>query len=168
MTIFLIVFFLYILLRFFFRERQKRAGNIFMVGSRFAVLPDNVRIISIVGMAGIALLIVIVTIMGYQLTPDQIAHMLTIGIVIMSLQYLPLFIIGENGLVSIDTQVNWKDITSAHVQNNTKGGSAKIRVGFRVSAEISTIDLYIHSTQVNDFAKLMTELTSVQLEKMEG
>jgi hypothetical protein len=168
MTIFLIVFFLYLLLRFFFRERQKRAGNIYMVGSRFALLPEHVRTFSIVGMAGIALLIVIVTIMGYQLTPDQIAHMLTLGIVIMSAQYLPLCIIGEKGVVSIDTQVGWNDITSASVRQNTKGGSARIKLGFRVSAAYSSIDLYIHSTQVEDFSKIVNEFTSVQLENPQG
>lgn len=168
MTIFLIVFILYLLLRYYFRDRQKRAGNIIMVGSRFAILPDYVRAISIVGMVGIALIIVILTIMGYQLTPDQIAQMLTLGIIIMSLQYLPLFMIGENGLVSIDTQITWKDITSAHVQHKKEGGSAKIRLGFQASAGNSSIDLYLHSTQLSDFQKVISELTSVQLERMEG
>lgn len=168
MTVFLIVFFLYLLLRFYFRERQKRAGNIYMVGSRFALLPDHVRAISIVGMAGIALIIVIVSIMGYQLTPDQIAYMLTIGIVIMSVQYLPLFIIGENGLVSVDSQVNWKDVTSARMQNKKTGGSAQIHLDYKSSSDQASVDIYIHSDQVKDFEKILTELTEVQFEQPEG
>lgn len=164
MTIFLIVFFLYLLLRFFFRDRQKRAGNIYMVGSRFSVLPDHVRIISIVGMAGIALIIVILTIMGYQLTPNHIAHLLTIGIIVMSVQYLPLIIIGENGVVSIDTQVDWKDVTFARLHTRN-GGSAQVKMGFQSSAENSSIHVYIHATQVDDFEKLVSELSSVQFEK---
>jgi small-conductance mechanosensitive channel len=167
MTIFLIVFFLYLLLRYYFRERQKRAGNIYMVGSRFGLLPDHVRAISIVGMAGIALIIVIVSIMGYQLTPDQIAYMLTLGIVIMSVQYLPLFIIGENGFVSVDSQVNWKDVVSARVQNRKIGGSAQIHLGYQSEPGQSSIDIYIHSDQVKDFEKILTELTQVQLENPE-
>lgn len=165
MTIFLIVFFLYILLRLLFRERQKRAGNIYMVGSRFPILPDYVRSIAIVGMVGIALLIVIVTIMGYQLTPDHISYMLTLGIIVMSIQYLPLFIVGEHGLVSLDTQVNWKDITSAHVQKNTGGGTVKIKVDFQTATKLSTIDVYVHASQTDDFEKIVNEFTSIQIQK---
>ncbi len=167
MTIFLIFFFLYILLRFFFRDRQKRAGNVYLVGSRFSILPDHVRVISIVGMTGIALVIILLTIMGYQLTPDHIAHLLTIGIVVMSVQYLPLIIVGENGLVSIDTQVDWKDLTYARLHTHS-GSAAHILLGFRSAAENASINLYIHATQIDDFEKIVSELSSVKFDKQEG
>ncbi len=167
MTIFLIVFFLYILLRLFFRDRQKRAGNVYLVGSRFSILPDHVRVISIVGMTGIALVIILLTIMGYQLTPDHIAHLLTIGIVVMSVQYLPLIIVGENGVVSIDTQVDWKDLIYARLHTHS-GSAAHIQVGFQSAAENASINLYIHTTQIDDFEKIVSELSSVKFDKQEG
>ncbi len=168
MTIFLIVFLLYIALRLYFRERQKSAGNIFMIGSRFTVLPDHVRLISILGMVGIGLVIIILSIMGYPLTTDQIAQILTLGIIIMSVQYLPLYMIGERGIVSIDSQVNWNDITSVRVQHNKNNGAARIKIGFKSADENSTVDVYIHSSQIEDFGKIVTELTSVQLERLDG
>lgn len=163
MTVFLVVFFFYIVLRIFFRERQKKAGDVYMVGSRFAVLPEHVRAISIVGMSGIALLIVILTIMGYQLTADQIASMLTLGIIMMSVQYLPLCIVGENGLVSIDTQVNWKDVVAARVQSTKKGSSVQIIIDFKSPQRTDSIHVFIHSSQVKEFEKIVRELTSVSL-----
>jgi len=168
MTIFLIVFFLYLLLRYFFRERQKRAGNVFMVGSRFSLLPDHIRLISILGMVGIALVIVILTIMGYPLTAEQISHILTLGIVLMSVQYLPLLMIGENGVVSIDSQANWKDITTAHVQDRTGEGAVRVNLDFQTFDEKSSIGFYIHSAQIEDFEKVLNELTSIQLERSGG
>jgi hypothetical protein len=163
LTLFLFVFFLYVVLRYFIRDRQNRAGNIYMVGSRYPILPEQVRAISIVGMGGIALLIVLITIMGYPLTPNQIASMLTVGLVIMGMQYFPLFIVGENGLVSLDTRINWSDVRSARVGENSIGGGRRIVIDFTATAKESTISLYIKEAQIDDFGKIIEEMTPGQL-----
>ncbi len=119
-------------------------------------------------MVGVALIIIILTIMGYPLTTDQIAQILTLGIIIMSVQYLPLYLIGEKGVVSIDSQINWNDITSAQLQNGNKTGAVQIKLGYKTTEEASSVDVYIHSSQIDDFEKIVTELSSVQFDRSVG
>jgi hypothetical protein len=161
MTIFLILFFIYIVLRLYFRERQKRAGEIFMIASRLAVLPEHVRIGSIVAMTGIALIVILLTISGYNPTTDQIAHILAAGIVILAAQYLPMCMIGSHGIVSVDVQIDWNDISSVEAALPASGSPQPIVVGYTTAGGASSIRLYIHQSQVEGLMQIVREYSSV-------
>ncbi len=157
MTIFLIFFFLYLVLRVYMKQRQRQVEPVVLVGMRYGISPESVRSISIVGMAGIALLIVILTIMGVRLAPEHIAYLLTLGVITMSVQYYPLVLIGEKGITSLDTSVVWSDVAAVEVGRQTAGALSRVRIEFAAGKGRRSFSVFLRPDQVEAFHRLLKE-----------
>jgi hypothetical protein len=163
MTLFLIFFFLYVVMRIVFKQKQSRVEPILLVATRYSISPESVRSFSIIGMAGIALLIVVLTIMGYRLTPDYIAYLLTLGIIVMTVQYYPLVLVGGKGIASIDTSVNWKDIKSIRIADYEHDTRIGIDLLFGTDTSDRSVKIYIAQNQRDAFSAIVKEYSSASV-----
>jgi hypothetical protein len=161
MTLFLIFFFLYVVMRIVFKQKQSRVEPVLLVATRYGISPESVRSFSIMGMAGIALLIVILSIMGYRLTSDHIAYLLSLGIIVMTVQYYPLVLIGGKGIGSIDTSVSWKDIKSIRITDDERDKRIGIEILFNTEGSDRSVKIYIAQNQRDAFSAIVKEYSSI-------
>jgi hypothetical protein len=151
-------------MRVLFKQKQKQVEPIVLVGTRYGVSPDGIRLFSVIGMVGIALLIVILTIMGYRLTPIHISYLLTLGIIVMTVQYYPLVLVGEKGIGSIDLSIYWKDLERVKIIRGPNNSRVHIEVYFRSGNAERSAKIFLSPDKVDAFSAMIKEYSSAAVE----